>query len=92
MEKYVVVIEKAGNNYSAFSPDVVGCIATGDTIEETIAEMKDALSFHLESLLEDGAELPLGKGLLHHLQPENINEYEPESLFVEVSVAIPYPA
>lgn len=48
MKKYIIVIEKAANNFSAFCPDVPGCVATGSTVEETAANMKDALEFHLE--------------------------------------------
>jgi predicted RNase H-like HicB family nuclease len=62
MRKYLVVIEKAEHNYSAFSPDVAGCITTGDTLEDTIANMKDALEFHVEAL----DEIPEAKGLKFH--------------------------
>ena len=48
METFVVVIEKANENYSVYLPDVPGCISTGDSIEETIVNIKDALEFHLE--------------------------------------------
>jgi predicted RNase H-like HicB family nuclease len=56
--KYVVVIEKAESNYAAYSPDVPGCIATGKTPEETLAEYKEALKMHLIGLKEDGLSLP----------------------------------
>lgn len=46
--KYLVVIEKMGKNYGAYSPDVDGCVATGATISETISNMKEALVLHLE--------------------------------------------
>jgi predicted RNase H-like HicB family nuclease len=49
-------------NYSAWSPDVLGCVATGDTIEECVAHMKEALAFHLEFLDEDGDPIPDGSG------------------------------
>jgi predicted RNase H-like HicB family nuclease len=49
-------------NYGAWSPDVLGCVATGDTIEECIAEMRSALAFHLEGMLEDGEEIPEPSG------------------------------
>jgi len=52
--KYLIVIEKANNNYSAYLPDVSGCIATGRTIEETKKNITEALSIHLEGLEEDG--------------------------------------
>ena len=46
--KYLVVIEKMGNNYGAYSPDVDGCVATGNTVSSCLKNMKEALSFHLE--------------------------------------------
>ena len=56
--QYVVVIEKAANNYSAYVPDLPGCIATGSTREETEAEIRSAIEFHLEGILEDGDPIP----------------------------------
>jgi predicted RNase H-like HicB family nuclease len=58
MKEYAVIIEHAGTNYSAYSPDVLGCIATGDTIEETEQNFHDALQFHLDGLREDGLPIP----------------------------------
>lgn len=68
MEKYLVIIQKAGNNYGAYSPDVLGCISTGKTIEETLQNMRDALIFHLEGMMDDNEPLPLSKGLAYYLQ------------------------
>ena len=56
--QYVVVIEKAANNYSAYVPDLPGCIATGSTREETEAEIRSAIEFHLEGIVEDGDPIP----------------------------------
>ncbi len=56
--QYVVVIEKAANNYSAYVPDLPGCIATGSTREETEAEIRSAIKFHLEGIVEDGDPIP----------------------------------
>lgn len=56
--QYVVVIEKAANNYSAYVPDLPGCIATGSTREETEAEIRSAIQFHLEGIVEDGDPIP----------------------------------
>ena len=67
METYLVIIQKAQNNYCAYSPDVLGCISTGNTIEETRQAMKESLESHLELMAEDGDELPLAKGLLFYL-------------------------
>ena len=58
MHRYLVIIEKAKNNYSAFSPDVPGCAATGETREEAEREMRAALQMHLDGLREDGLPLP----------------------------------
>ena len=58
MRKYLVVFEKAGNNYSAYSPDLPGCIATGVTREEVEKNIRQAIGFHIEGLKEDGLPLP----------------------------------
>jgi predicted RNase H-like HicB family nuclease len=57
--RYAVVIEKAVNNYSAYVPDLPGCVATGSTIEEVEAEIRAAIAFHIEGLREDGLPTPL---------------------------------
>jgi len=56
--RYAIVIEKAGSNYSAYVPDLPGCIATGLTVEETEAEIREAIEFHLEGMREDGLSVP----------------------------------
>ena len=56
--KFVVIIEKAEENYSAYAPDLPGCISTGRTIEETERNMRDAIEFHLEGMREDGEPIP----------------------------------
>jgi predicted RNase H-like HicB family nuclease len=56
--RYAVVIEKAGDNYSAYVPDLPGCVATGATVEETKAELRSAMRFHIEGLREDGLPIP----------------------------------
>jgi predicted RNase H-like HicB family nuclease len=48
--RYAVVIEKAGANYSAYVPDLPGCVATGETREEAEREIREAVRFHLEGL------------------------------------------
>jgi len=73
--KYPVIVEKAGPNYSAYSPDVPGCIAAGDTIEETLQLFKEALEFHFEGLKQDGEPIP---------QPSTLCEY----VEVDVDAAI----
>ena len=56
--KYLIVIEKTGTGYSAYSPDIPGCVATGTTREETEREMKSAIAFHIEGLRSEGMALP----------------------------------
>jgi predicted RNase H-like HicB family nuclease len=56
--RYAIVIEKATGNYSAYVPDLPGCVATGATIEEVEAEIREAIEFHLEGLREDGLPIP----------------------------------
>ena len=58
MFKYLVVIEKAKGNYSAYSPDLPGCVATGVTIEKTLRRMRDAIQFHIEGLKTEGLAIP----------------------------------
>jgi predicted RNase H-like HicB family nuclease len=58
MNKYAVVIEKAENNYSAYVPDVPGCIATGATIEDVRRKLMEALASHLELLRQIGEPIP----------------------------------
>ena len=56
--KYLIVIESSSTGFSAFSPDVPGCIATGSTRDEVERMMSEAIAFHLEGLRLDGAEIP----------------------------------
>ncbi len=57
-QRYLVIVERAGGNYSAYSPDLPGCIATGDTVEETVATMREAMSGHLALMREQGLPIP----------------------------------
>ena len=56
--QYAVVIESGPNNYSAYVPDLPGCVSTGKTIEETKRNIQEAIEFHLEGMREDGLEIP----------------------------------
>ena len=56
--RYAVVIEKAGENYSAYVPDLPGCIATGPTVEAVERDIRDAIRFHIDGLKEDGLPVP----------------------------------
>jgi predicted RNase H-like HicB family nuclease len=56
--KYLIVIESTPTGFSAYSPDVPGCIATGASREEAEREMRDAISFHLDGLRREGEQIP----------------------------------
>jgi predicted RNase H-like HicB family nuclease len=58
MKRYAVVIEKADGNYSAYVPDLPGCVATGPTVQAIEAEIRDAIRFHIEGLQADGLDVP----------------------------------
>ena len=56
--RYAIVIENAGSNYSAYVPDLPGCVATGATVEEAERAIREAIAFHLEGLRADGTPIP----------------------------------
>lgn len=56
--RYAIMIEKAPGNYSAYVPDLPGCVATGATVAEVETEIREAIVFHLEGLREDGLPVP----------------------------------
>lgn len=85
--RYLVVIEKGERNYSAFSPDVPGCIATGKTVEETIDSMRNALEFHIEGMVEHGETVPTPVPLQHLLQ--NTNDVTGEDIIAHIMVRTP---
>lgn len=58
MHRFLVIIEKAEGNYSAYSPDLPGCIATGATHEEAERNMHEAIEMHVRGLLEDNLPIP----------------------------------
>ena len=56
--RYAVVIEKAQSNFSAYVPDLPGCIATGHTVAEVENEIREAIQFHIVGMIEDGESVP----------------------------------
>ncbi len=58
MHEYVIIVEKAGKNYSAHAPDLPGCVATAKTVEETVGRMKEAIEFHLDGIKKEGLIIP----------------------------------
>lgn len=66
--KYVVVIEKAEGNYSAYVPDLPGCVAAGDTIEETEQLIGEAIEFHIRGMREDGDAVPEPAAIIKEIE------------------------
>lgn len=58
MKKFAVVIEKGPNNYSAYVPDLPGCASTGRTLAEIEKNIREAIEFHIEGMIEDGDPIP----------------------------------
>jgi predicted RNase H-like HicB family nuclease len=65
---FTIIIEKADGNFSAFSPDLLGCVATGTTEEETVQNMKEAIEFHLEGLKLEKQAIPERRTLVREIQ------------------------
>ena len=65
---YAVIIEAGARNYSAYVPDVSGCIATGKTLDEVKQVMREAIAFHLEGLREEGLPIPLATSLCEYVE------------------------
>lgn len=64
--RYAIVIEKAEENFSAYVPDLPGCVATAPTVKDVEREIREAIRFHIEGLKEDGVTIP---------QPTSLTEY-----------------
>ena len=65
--RYAIVVEKAGNNYSAYAPDLPGCVATGNSVKEAEQEIQAAIQFHIEGLREDGLPIPAPSSVVEYL-------------------------
>jgi predicted RNase H-like HicB family nuclease len=66
--RYAVVIEKADGNYSAYVPDLPGCVATGATVQEVEREICAAIRFHVEGLKEDGLPVPQATSIAEYVE------------------------
>lgn len=66
--RYAVVIERADSNYSAYVPDLPGCVATGSTIQEAEAEIREAIKFHIEGMKEDGLPIPTPSSAVEYIE------------------------
>jgi len=67
MYRFLIIIERGSHNYSAYVPDLPGCIATGKTVEEVKANMREAIRMHLEGMIEDQEEIPAPQTLAEYL-------------------------
>ena len=67
MHRFLIVIENAGQNFSAYSPDLPGCVATGATHDETERNMYEAIQLHIEGLIEDGLPVPRSTAVAEYI-------------------------
>jgi len=70
MKKFLVVIEKARRSYSAYSPDLPGCVATGRTKAEAEKNIRSAIALHLRGLREDGQRIPVPRAVAEYVAVE----------------------
>lgn len=84
-----VCIEKAEHNYSAYAPEVPGCASAGDTVEETRANMIEALQLHFEGMLEDGDSLDGITGAFPAREAAEHRQADDLWAFIEVDVSVP---
>jgi predicted RNase H-like HicB family nuclease len=66
--RYAIVIEKADANYSAYVPDLPGCVSTGTTIEEAEKNLREAIGFHLDGMREDGLPVPPASSRVEYVE------------------------
>jgi predicted RNase H-like HicB family nuclease len=66
--RYAIVIEKAAGNYSAYAPDLPGCVATGPTVEAVQQEIREAVRFHIAGLREDGLPVPAATSIADYVE------------------------
>ncbi|MDZ4047100.1 MAG: type II toxin-antitoxin system HicB family antitoxin [Pseudoxanthomonas sp.] len=66
--RYAIVIEKTENNYGAWAPDLPGCVAVADTVEEVEALMQESIAMHLAGMVEDGQPIPEPKARVNYVE------------------------
>lgn len=66
--RYAIVIERTTSNYSAYVPDLPGCVATGHTLEEVEREIREAIEFHIEGMREDGLPIPTPSSAVRYVE------------------------
>jgi predicted RNase H-like HicB family nuclease len=68
MHRYLVVVEPAGENYSAYVPDLPGCVAAGDTRSQAESNIREAIKAHLDGLSQDGEPIPEGRSTADYIE------------------------
>jgi predicted RNase H-like HicB family nuclease len=68
MKRYAIVVERAEHNYAAYVPDLPGCVATGETVEETERLLREAIEQHVAGLREDGQPVPEPSSVVDYLE------------------------
>ncbi len=66
--RYALVSEKAESNFSAYAPDLPGCVATGETVADVEREMREAIRFHIDGLREDGLPVPAPTSIAEYIE------------------------
>jgi predicted RNase H-like HicB family nuclease len=66
--RYAIVIERGESNYGAYVPDLPGCVAVGDTVNETILEIREAIAFHIEGMRADGVPIPEASSTIAYVE------------------------
>ncbi len=66
--RYAIVIEQADGNYSAYVPDLPGCVATGDSVAAVETEIRDAIRFHIDGLKADGLPVPQATSIADYVE------------------------
>lgn len=66
--RYAIVIENAGSNYSAYVPDLPGCVATGATVADVETNIREAIRFHIDGLRQDGLDVPAPTSIAEYVE------------------------
>ena len=66
--KYLIILEKTSTGYSAYSPDLPGCVSAGDTAEDTETNMREAIEFHIEGLRDEGLSIPIPQSRASYIE------------------------
>ncbi len=68
MHRFLVIIEKGNQNYGAYSPDLPGCVAVGDTLEEVEKNMRSAIIMHIQGMIEDQEPIPTSQTTAEYME------------------------